>query len=56
MYAKYEIPVETKHIKNSSVISHVSSEIDPEAFDFYSELTILYEGESNENLKFVIKN
>jgi hypothetical protein len=39
MYAKYEIPVVTKHSKNSSVISHVSLETDPEAFGFYSELT-----------------
>jgi hypothetical protein len=39
MYAKYEIPVVTKHSKNSSASSHVSLETDSEAFDFYSELT-----------------
>jgi len=38
MYAKYEITAVTTHIKNSSVMSHVSLETDPEAFDFYPEL------------------
>lgn len=38
MYAKYEIPVVMKHSKNSFIISHVSSEADPETFYIFSKL------------------